>query len=176
MATLRLSAEHGLEGVTAEMIAARAGISLRTFFNYFPNKEAAAAGEPPHFPAEDLEAFIRADGPLSEDLRDLIRRHLIRVSEDREMLVLFRLARAASPQLKLTFLAFMDGLRDEVGEALVRRAPEANPSMLRLLATMTHETGLLTIGRWIEQEGLALPPIFDETWDEARRAARILAA
>ncbi|MGY2066592.1 TetR/AcrR family transcriptional regulator [Blastococcus sp. SYSU DS0619] len=40
-ATLELAAEHGLAAVTVEQIAARAGVSYRTFFNYFSGKEEA---------------------------------------------------------------------------------------------------------------------------------------
>nr|WP_275585427.1 TetR family transcriptional regulator [Blastococcus saxobsidens] len=40
-ATLDLAEEHGLAAVTVEQIAARAGVSYRTFFNYFSAKEEA---------------------------------------------------------------------------------------------------------------------------------------
>jgi AcrR family transcriptional regulator len=40
-ATLQLAVEHGLSAVTVEQIAARAGVSYRTFFNYFSAKEEA---------------------------------------------------------------------------------------------------------------------------------------
>jgi AcrR family transcriptional regulator len=40
-ATLELAAEHGVAAVTVEQIAARAGVSYRTFFNYFSGKEEA---------------------------------------------------------------------------------------------------------------------------------------
>lgn len=43
-AALELVADHGVSGVTAEEIAQRAGVSTRTFFNYWPSKEAAVLG------------------------------------------------------------------------------------------------------------------------------------
>jgi AcrR family transcriptional regulator len=43
-AAVDIALEHGCEATTAEAIAARANVSLRTFFNYFPNKDLAIAG------------------------------------------------------------------------------------------------------------------------------------
>jgi len=42
-AALELAFEHGLENVTRDEIAARAGVSLRTFNNYFTGKHEAIA-------------------------------------------------------------------------------------------------------------------------------------
>lgn len=49
-AVLTLSLEHGFENVTVEDISQVADISARTFFNYFPTKEAAVIGDVPALP------------------------------------------------------------------------------------------------------------------------------
>ena len=43
-AALELVVEHGLSSVTAQMIAERAGVSTRTFFNHWATKESAILG------------------------------------------------------------------------------------------------------------------------------------
>ncbi|HXO12731.1 MAG TPA: TetR family transcriptional regulator, partial [Mycobacterium sp.] len=45
-AAVRLVRERGFDKVTIEAICVEAGISVRTFFNYFPNKESAIAYGP----------------------------------------------------------------------------------------------------------------------------------
>lgn len=40
----RLTAEHGLNGFTIEQLCDEAGVSRRTFFNYFPSKEECVLG------------------------------------------------------------------------------------------------------------------------------------
>src|SRR5689334_10681167 len=45
-AALDLAEERGFDGFTVDEVAARAGVSPRTFFNYFPTKEAAVLADP----------------------------------------------------------------------------------------------------------------------------------
>ena len=43
-AAASLAVEHGVDGTTVEAVAEAAGVSARTFFNYFRSKEDAILG------------------------------------------------------------------------------------------------------------------------------------
>lgn len=75
-----LTAERGLNGYTVEEVCEAAGISRRTFFNYFPTKEDAIIGHSEDdIPAEVIDEFVAggADSPAGEIsptlFRDLVR-------------------------------------------------------------------------------------------------------
>ena len=60
-AALRLAFERGLEHLTIEEISAAAGVSARTFFNYFPGKEQAILGDDILQPDAGQAAAIMSD-------------------------------------------------------------------------------------------------------------------
>ncbi|MFE6932135.1 TetR/AcrR family transcriptional regulator [Streptomyces sp. NPDC057699] len=57
-AAVRLAAEHGAENVTVEAISEAAGVSPRTFFNYFPSHD---------------DAFVLVDDEVGERIRESVR-------------------------------------------------------------------------------------------------------
>lgn len=71
-AALDLVEEHGFGAVTTEQIAERAGVSPRTFFNYYSSKDGAVLGRR----AEDYDELRRAmlAAPADESPLEVIRR------------------------------------------------------------------------------------------------------
>lgn len=74
----RLTAERGLSGFTVEELCAEAGISRRSFFNYFASKDDAVLGTPARDPLDAFgEDFVAGgsapDGPpLLTALQELV--------------------------------------------------------------------------------------------------------
>lgn len=59
----RATASHGLSGFTIEELCDQAGISRRTFFNYFASKEDAVLGFSLHFDTSEIDEFFVAMRP-----------------------------------------------------------------------------------------------------------------
>lgn len=137
--TLDLVAERGLAYVTVEDIAEAADVSPRTFFNYFPSKEAAL------FPGDDgradeLRDRIATEAP-GEPALSALRTVLVRYSEmmaddllalggdPAEWLRKIKVTRA-EPQVRAAHAAQMGMIDRAIGEGLATRLgtnPEADP-------------------------------------------------
>lgn len=76
--------DRGFDQVTLEEICEKAGVSRRTFFNYFESKDQAASGTGiPEIPQADLDAFATTD---SENVaRDILRYLGDRIDRDPDM-------------------------------------------------------------------------------------------
>ena len=126
-AALRLVAENGIEHASVDAICSEAGVSSRTFFNYFPSKIAALVGvEGLVIGAEAREAFLAGDGDhgLIPDLCVLV---------------------ASFAQLPTS----AEHRRDTVRELLARR-PELVRDMFLLIADARHQVAELVAQRTTE--------------------------
>jgi AcrR family transcriptional regulator len=97
-AALRLMTERGFDAVSIDDIVAAAGISRRTFFNYFAGKEAVVFDPDPDDPA--LWATLLAGRPAGEPLWSSLREVLLGYTgATAERMLLQRRVRLASPEL-----------------------------------------------------------------------------
>lgn len=127
---LRLIAERGFSHVTVEDIAAAADVSPRTFFNYFPSKEAAVFGADPERTAELLRRIVEeAPGETAlEALRRTIvdeARHVsAEIADMKDEIADWKnqmRASQADPQLRAARASHMAAVESDIAAALARR-------------------------------------------------------
>lgn len=130
-----LIVEHGFEAVTVEQIAAAAGLSRRSFFRYFPSKEALVIGKYEQF-GEALVAALQAR-PADESVWTSLRRmfdpmaaYLSDADRRAEADAMQRVI-LASPSLHGGFLRAQEPTRAAAVEVLVERlGPDASTLQL----------------------------------------------
>ena len=141
-AAVRLALARGFDKVTIDEICAEAGISTRTFFNYFPNKESAIAYGPSDLPAELAEDFVAAGAaPYRVVLAELITlaaHHLRDMPPMREQAAgMLELAKT-TPAVLAAFLAelerFQNQLTDIVARRQAMRSDDEIPALISALA------------------------------------------
>jgi AcrR family transcriptional regulator len=152
-AAMRLVRERGFDKVTIEAICAEAGISVRTFFNYFPNKESAIVYGPSDIPPELVEEFVAA-GPGSysvvlDELIKLAAHHLRDMPPDRDQVETMLELAKTTPAMLAAFLADLERFQNHLIDIVARRqgmkADEEIPAVISALALTAIRSG---IERW----------------------------
>ncbi|MFH8475048.1 TetR family transcriptional regulator [Streptomyces sp. NPDC018000] len=169
-ATLRLTVEHGFDHVTVEAVADAAGISRRTFSNYFTSKEDALLyGE-----ERQIRELVRTvhDRPAEETAWAALRAAMTQFAErvappEREWALRTRLA-MRHPSLLARQLANHAALERDLAEAVAaRRGPSEKPVRPPVLAAAFLSSLRIAMRMWIEED-LAREPaeVIDEILDE----------
>ena len=133
-AAVELAVRDGLANVTTEAIARHADISTRTFFNYYPYKEAALMGPPPDYPPAASEVFVASTGRLIDDLGHLIEAHLTRFLDEREMISHLLALSDRDAKLEALRNSAMLARRAQMRALLHRRLPGTDERMVEILA------------------------------------------
>ena len=133
-AAVELALRDGLAHVTTEAIARHAEISTRTFFNYYPYKEAALMGPPPNYPPDASEVFVAGKGRLIDDLARLVEAHLTRFLHEREMIGAILSLAESDPKLEALRNSYMLARRAQMRDLLHRRLPGSDERVVEILA------------------------------------------
>ncbi|MDA3649177.1 TetR/AcrR family transcriptional regulator [Saccharopolyspora indica] len=149
-AAAALFAERGSDGTTAEAIAERAGVSLRTFYRYFRTKQDAVAPLL-NFGArrwQDLLAETPADVPLPEALERAAHRAMtVREADEAGSLEWTRgLLRAAvgDPALRAVWATVNQDSEQQLLPLLAQRTG-AEPTDLRVRLTAAAATAAIRV-------------------------------
>ncbi|GAB6902306.1 TetR/AcrR family transcriptional regulator [Kineosporia succinea] len=148
-AALQLVAEHGLDHVTVEAIAEVAGVSERTFFNYFASKEDAVVDDSSDSIARVCHQLRTLPAGLStlEALRAALRAEIQEIEDHPETLTLRMTVLERTPSLFPRMMASSESAIRELTEAVAERvgvAPDhAFPGLFAITgATVFHATVL----------------------------------
>jgi len=169
-AALRLMADHGLDKVTVEDIAAAADVSPRTFFNYFSTKEEAIVGTDPEWMGH--VSSVLAARPVDEEplfsVHAVLAEIAVAVLELRELHVLRRKVMAENPSLMAGHVAAFAGFeRVLVGAIRDRAGPHglSEPDAMLLVAAAVAAMRV-SLDVWVDSDGLAdLPELLDRAID-----------
>lgn len=156
-AAVRLAQARGWDKVTIEEICSQAGISTRTFFNYFPNKEAAIAYGPSDLPPELAAEFVAA-GPapypvVFAELITLAAHHLRDMPPEREQAVCMLELAKTTPAVLAAFLADLERFQTQLTDIVAKRqgmpSDDEIPELISALALTAVRSG---IERWSSDE------------------------
>ncbi|GAA1533922.1 TetR family transcriptional regulator [Actinomadura kijaniata] len=122
-AAVRLALEHGVAGVTVEAVAEAAGVSARTFHNYFPGKEEAIVAPLLDGARTGLDTLASrpADEPLWDTLHNVARVALASFGDRAETLALVRVV-LAEPVLIARELSGLDEMLRRATELIAERS------------------------------------------------------
>ncbi|UQT61336.1 TetR/AcrR family transcriptional regulator [Streptomyces durmitorensis] len=153
-AAVRLAAEHGAENVTVEAISSAAGVSPRTFFNYFDSHDDAFLMIDEEV-GERLRRTVRqapADLAVLDVLRDAFAAELVDIEERHEIWSLRAKVFQRSPHLLVRGLGAHMAEESELAQAIAERlggAPgEAVGLYPRLVAAVSTTAIRVAIEDW----------------------------
>jgi AcrR family transcriptional regulator len=173
-AAVRLAAEHGAEKVTVEAISAAAGVSVRTFFNYFDNREDAFVVIDADAGGRIRRAVLDAPADLSplEALRQALAAELAEAEQDHELWRLHAEVLHASPHLLARGVGAHMAAEADLAAAIAERlrgtgeGPPATPGLYpRLLAAVAHAAVRTSMDHWsAHQDEVVFLDVFHEVF------------
>ncbi|WPP28016.1 TetR/AcrR family transcriptional regulator [Streptomyces sp. CL7] len=185
-AAVRLAAEHGADQVTVEAISAAAGVSVRTFFNYFDSRDDAFVVVDADASGRVRRAFLAAPPglPPLEALREALAAELREAERQHELWSLHARVLRSAPHLLVRNLGAQMADESGLAEAIARRiragddpdaagappeddadraAPELYP---RLLAAVAGTAVRVSVQHWCERpDEVSFAGVFREVFD-----------
>jgi AcrR family transcriptional regulator len=151
-AALDLALERGLAAVHISEIAARAGVSTRTFFNYFDTKEDAALVDLPGIDEQELQELARSSSGegLWAELGRLFADAADRTAHDVTDLPRLLQLHDSNPSLITRQLGHFRQFEEMLTEAVLARLDDGPSARMKaeLIAGAAMTAGRVGIRRW----------------------------
>ncbi len=173
-ATLELAMKNGFDNVTTDEIAATSGVSTRTFFNYYPNKEAAAIGHPPAFTEAQMDSLRNGTGPIGVELKHFLDSHIAALSEREDIIRMVGKVLRSNDKARGILEGILGAERCVLTETLLPRVG-SRQTAAALAGSMTGAIGA-AIFLWEQEEDMTLAAALDVVWNGLTDAAQILAS
>lgn len=130
LAAITAVRENGLEAVTVDEIARIADVSPRTFFNYFPSKEAAIVGDGPELPDDDVQdAFVRDRSPILRAIASMFSSVISPALDDQEIVLMRRAITQKNPEIGSRRWVSIHRFEGELTELIARRLNDEHPAL-----------------------------------------------
>ncbi|WP_406098764.1 TetR family transcriptional regulator [Streptomyces sp. NBC_01013] len=150
---LRMAAERGIENVTVEAVTDAVGVSVRTFFNYFPCLDEAITRPGQENAERTRRAVLNAPEHLTalEALSEALAQELAQIEEDHERWELQMAVLRRSPSLLPGFLAAQGADERALVAVLAERLGQDPETDLqpRLLAHVAIAAVRATVEVWV---------------------------
>ncbi|MET8893870.1 TetR family transcriptional regulator [Streptomyces albogriseolus] len=185
-AAVRLAAEHGADQVTVEAISAAAGVSVRTFFNYFDSRDDAFVVVDADAGERVRQTFLAAPPglPPLEALREALAAELREAERQHELWSLHVRVLRSAPHLLVRNLGARMADESGLAGAIARRiragdgadaagappeddADRAAPGLYpRLLAAVAGTAVRVSVQHWCERpDEVSFADVFREVFD-----------
>ncbi|MCR8825846.1 TetR/AcrR family transcriptional regulator [Pseudosulfitobacter koreensis] len=174
MAAVTVALRDGFDQMTTEAIATEAGISTRTFFNYYNNKQAAILGEAVRLDVAGAGWFASSEGALTDDLARLMGQGLKDNPLDRAVLRKIISVIDANPALQDLFRTKVDETSLSLATLLDARLGPDMASETRLLAELATHALTEAVMIWAMDDAMTLDDITPLISAKLRNVGKIL--
>ncbi|MEV4461688.1 helix-turn-helix domain-containing protein [Microbispora sp. NPDC049633] len=140
-AALRLALEHGPDNVRVDDIAEAAGVSPRTYNNYFSSREQAIAARPDGVRLADAVADA------------IVEQYTDPGAQDGDALLLI----TTRPALREAFVDAAAAIEHPLTDAIAGRLGDADRDTARVLAASVAAAVRVALDRWVERPAAASP-------------------
>ena len=154
-AALRLTLERGPEHLTVEEISAAAGVSPRTFFNYFPGKEQAIIGDDLFaVEAPEIDSIMTSAPSVLDGMQAIALAMAADAVTRREQVLLRWQVITRYPALITRMFARLEEFHAIVASAVaVRAGMSPDDAYPQLMAAMTTTGIRVAVQRWTAGQG-----------------------